>query len=152
MKQWGLLPPYPGKPVRSSWRRRTYSAIGEETAQKRAYVSAALVLGFREWQHREVPGRRTPLKALYDRALKGTNVLAPGGLWSGDTYTLFTRAANPLMAEIRNTTRRMPKVITLEHQELWLSPRRRVDGRPPSSGVTLLRGGGPGSGSGTDGC
>lgn len=130
MKQWGLLPPYAREDAKEFLAKTpTYNAISEEAAQKRVFKGPwergqrclVLVTGFREWQHRAVPGRKTPHKVPYDITLKGAEVFALGGLWDGDTYTILTRAANPLMAEIHNTKRRMPVVITPAHQELWLS-------------------------------
>jgi len=131
LKQWGLLPPFARQDPKAFLARTpTFNAISEEAARKASFKGPwargqrclVLVTAFREWQHRPVPGRKTPHKVPYDIALLGAEVFALGGLWEGDTFTILTCPANALMAEIHNTKRRMPLVIPEAHQALWLSP------------------------------
>ena len=82
--------------------------------------------GFYEWQ--VVKGQKN--KQPYNIKLKDQTVLAMGGLWEQsvnpetqqavNSFTIITTEANPLMAEIHNTKKRMPVIIEPKDYENWL--------------------------------
>jgi len=89
--------------------------------KKRCLVPAS---GFYEW--REMGGRKYP----YFIYLKDQEIFSLAGLWeewvdkaTGElvkTYSIITTEANPLMARIHNTKKRMPVILLRSDEEKWL--------------------------------
>lgn len=130
-RQWGLVPVFAKRdPAAFLKKSLTYNAISEEAAKKPSFRSAwnagqrALipVTHFKEWQHRPVEGRKTPNKVPFEIKLQGGGIFSLAGLYDGDTYTILTRPANTLMAEIHNSKKRMPVIIPQDQEEAWLDP------------------------------
>lgn len=129
--QWGLIPPF-GKsdPKAFLAKTPTFNSVSEEAHNRASFRDAWTkgrrclipVTSFREWQHRDVPGRKTPKKVPYDIAVPSETIFCLGGLYTDDTYTILTRPANTLMAEIHNKKQRMPVIIALALEGDWLSP------------------------------
>ena len=72
-------------------------------------------LGFYEWQ----AGARGARKPYYVH-VEDQDLFAFAGFWERDSCTLITLPANPLLAEINNTERRMPAIVSREMRDIWL--------------------------------
>jgi putative SOS response-associated peptidase YedK len=81
------------------------------------------VRGFFEWQH--TGGRKIP----WYISLRYDDIFSLAGLWDSwtmkggitiNTFSVVTTRANELMAEIHNTKKRMPVILTREAEKLWL--------------------------------
>ncbi|HMZ50396.1 MAG TPA: SOS response-associated peptidase, partial [Flavobacteriales bacterium] len=131
VQRWGLLPRYirTDEEAREFLKRTpTFNAISEEVAAKRTFKRAfeagqrclVPVTAFQEWRHE---GKE---KIPYRITMKDGDVFCLGGLWEehtdGDTYTVLTTRANPLMEFVHNTRKRMPVIIAEEHWGTWLLP------------------------------
>lgn len=120
---WGLLPGW----AKSDFKRaNTLNARIETLAEKpsfRSYVGnrcLVLVDGFYEWQWLDEKGKD---KQKYEIGVGGAP-FALAGIWAERngivTYSIVTTAANELMAEIHNTKKRMPVVLTEDNEQYWL--------------------------------
>jgi len=82
--------------------------------------------GFYEWQIVEGQKNKQP----YNIILKNTPVFAMAGLWenslnpdtnqSVNSFTIITTEANPLMARIHNSKKRMPVIVEPREYANWL--------------------------------
>jgi putative SOS response-associated peptidase YedK len=131
--QWGLIPRW----VRSAGdadqiRAKTINARAETIFEKPAFRTAAQkgqrclipMTGFYEWH--------TAKAKKYPFYISTTDqpIFSVAGLWDEwpdaetgaliSTYTLLTTDANPLLAAIHNTKKRMPCVLTPEAEQAWL--------------------------------
>lgn len=127
---WGLIPSWAKD---NTIRKNTLNARSETVTEKPAFRTSVnnrcLVLadGFFEWQWLDPKGK---VKQKYMLTLPEKPAFAFAGLWSewtdrvtGEvigTYTIMTTEANSLMAEIHNTKKRMPIILTPENEKLWL--------------------------------
>lgn len=128
--QWGFLPSW-AKEV--EFAKKTLNARMEEVHEKPSYKRSVnnrcliLVNGFHEWKHLDPKGKQ---KDNYLINVKGQKIFALGGLyniWRNPatdeeimTCTVGTTDANPFMAEIHNTKKRMPILLTKQNQYTWL--------------------------------
>jgi putative SOS response-associated peptidase YedK len=128
---WGLLPSW-AKDL--SFRLNTLNAkietVHEKPSFKESILRRCLVLvdGFYEWQWLDSKGNR---KQKYLLSMPNGEAFAMAGLYNefvdrstGEiipTYTILTTEANKLMAEIHNTKKRMPVILTPENEGLWLA-------------------------------
>lgn len=89
-----------------------------------------LCSGFFEW--RKVKGKRIP----YYISLKDDSLFAFAGVWSSwtdeagrqnYTYSILTIDANELMAQVHNTKKRMPIILTPENAKKWIEPNLKED-------------------------
>jgi len=135
-KQWGLVPHWAAAdPAAFLKKTPTFNAISEEAYEKRSFKAAMAaghrclipVTAFYEWQHREVPGRKTPNKVPYEIGLIGEPLFSLGGIYDGDTYSILTRSAQTLMAQIHNTKKRQPVIIPRAFEGDWLSQKLTKD-------------------------
>jgi putative SOS response-associated peptidase YedK len=129
---WGLVPSWVKDQVSAeAIRLKTLNARAESIFDKPSFRHAAmqqhcLVLadGFFEWQ--EIQGRNYP----YYIRLKNHEPFAMAGLWESwtnpltsevfRTYTVITTKANPLMELIHNKKKRMPVILSKEHEREWI--------------------------------
>lgn len=95
-----------------------------------------LSTGFYEWRHIHPIGKRTgkPLKTAvkfpYHVGLRKQDYFFMAGIWQPwkdvetgeyiETFSIITTAANPLMAQIHNSRKRMPAILTEELAYEWL--------------------------------
>lgn len=130
-KQWGLVPKWAaGDPAGFLRKSPTFNAISEEAYEKRSFRTAMEagrrclipVTSFFEWQHREKPGRKTPDKIPHRIWLKGEDIFCLGGIYEQGTYSILTRPAQTLMAEIHNSKKRQPVIISKAFENDWLNP------------------------------
>jgi putative SOS response-associated peptidase YedK len=82
-------------------------------AQGRRCIIPAL--GFYEWQAAANGARNAYYVHVEDQDLFGF-----AGFWERDACTLVTLPANAMLAEINNTERRMPAILTREMRDIWL--------------------------------
>lgn len=77
---------------------------------------------FYEWKHETVNGKLFKLK--HEITMASGEPFAMAGIYNlmGDvpTCTILTTEANPLMAEIHNTKKRMPVILSPQEERLWL--------------------------------
>lgn len=132
MSQWGLIPSWASDRHKAEQiRKGTYNARSESLTEKPSFREPVrrgrcLVIahGFFEWQL--VNGIRIP---WYIR-LKSNAPFAFAGLcdrWrdpdSGEhlhTFSIITTVANPLMAKIHNTKKRMPVILGQGQEKQWI--------------------------------
>ncbi len=124
---WGLIPFWVrGVEKAETIRKMTFNARAEdifETPSFRVPVRKRRCLviadGFFEWHHRG--GRRYP----YYLRLKSGEAFGMAGIWDRweghDTFSIITTEANPLVAEIHNTKKRMPVILEPSMEGGWLS-------------------------------
>ena len=130
---WGLIPLWvKDEEGAIKIREQTLNAKAETVTVKPSFrhsikTKRCLVLadGFYEWQH--VKKQTFP----YYIHLKGHQLFAFAGIWDAwinketketlKTFSIITTQANPLLAEIHNTKRRMPVILRPEDERRWLS-------------------------------
>jgi putative SOS response-associated peptidase YedK len=131
--KWGLIPSW----VRSAAdakeiRFKTFNARAEGIDKKPSFSASFRtkrciipVMGFYEWQH--VGNKKIPwyIKNASD------DIMSLAGLWdewvettTGEvlsTFSIVTTDANPLMAEIHNSAKRMPVILGRETERKWIN-------------------------------
>lgn len=133
LMHWGLIPHWAKDHQKAcEIRKGTYNARAETLHEKPSFREAfvkgrCLVLahGFFEWQH--VKGAKIP----WYIKLKSEAPFAFAGLYdswrdpdSGEvsqSCSIITTQANPLMERIHNTKKRMPVILTQEHEKEWIA-------------------------------
>lgn len=126
---WGLIPHWSKD---ENIRKYTLNARSETIKEKPSFRTSVnnrcLVLAdtFFEWQWLDPKGKQ---KQKYEIFLPEKDSFAFAGLWSKwtnketgeirNTFTIQTCAANPMMAEIHNSKKRMPLIIANEFE--WLN-------------------------------
>jgi putative SOS response-associated peptidase YedK len=130
---WGLIPFWvKDEEAARKIREQTLNAKAETVTVKPSFrhsikVKRCLVLadGFYEWQH--VKNKTFP----YYIHLKDNQLFAFAGIWDVwtnkdteqtlKTFSIITTQANPLLAVIHNTKKRMPVILRAEDERKWLS-------------------------------
>jgi putative SOS response-associated peptidase YedK len=131
--EWCLIPHWTRSPEKAEEiRRHTYNARDDTIFEKPSFRDAiiknrCLVIadGFFEWHHHP-NGRKYP----YYIQMKDGGPFAMAGIWSewklGDvskkTFAIVTTDANPMMARIHNSAKRMPLVLPPAAERRWLDP------------------------------
>jgi putative SOS response-associated peptidase YedK len=123
---WGLIPFWvKDEATALHIRLHTLNARAETVCNKPAFRHCVvtrrclvLVDGFFEW--RQVNGKKYP----YCIKLKDNIPFALAGIWDTwhdmKTFSVITTEANSLMAEIHNTSKRMPVILTRANENRWL--------------------------------
>jgi len=129
---WGLIPFWVKTPEQAAQiRSKTLNARAETVLEKPAFRQAVrrrrcLVPadGFYEW--RAFRGKKYP----YYIFLKEKAVFSFAGIWeewahpaTGEiwkTYSILTTEANPLLAKVHNTKKRMPVILPRAQERVWL--------------------------------
>jgi putative SOS response-associated peptidase YedK len=133
LMEWGLIPRWARDAEHAEMiRRGTYNARAESLSEKPSFRESfagkrclVIVSGFFEWQHRA--GSRIPWyichKELPLITLGGIfdQWKAPGSDTGLQTFSIITVRANPLMARIHNTKKRMPLLFEKEMERDWLN-------------------------------
>lgn len=134
LSEWGLIPSFAySEEMARDIREKTLNARSDTIHEKQSYKSsikdqrAILVVdGFFEWMHQG--GKKIPyyifpkdnqafyLDCIYNQ---WTNQLT-GELV--DTFAIITTEANPLMATIHNSKKRMPLILLKSDISLWIHP------------------------------
>lgn len=141
--QWGLIPFWvKDKHKADEIRTKTLNAKAETLTEKPSFRHAlkqkrCLVLtnGFYEWQ---TNGNK---KIPYFIGLKEQQAFALAGLhdqWTDpstgellNTFTIITTRANPMMEIIHNLKKRMPVILSPDHEKQWLD----LNHNPQSFGI-----------------
>lgn len=129
---WGLIPSWAKD---ESFRKNTLNARIESLEEKPSYRNyiknrcLIVVDGFYEWKWLDPAGKD---KLQYLITLPNEELFAFAGIYSSwtnklngeviNTYSMVTTEANELMAEIHNTKKRMPVILTKENEQDWLNP------------------------------
>ena len=131
--RWGLVPAWVRDLRKADQiRLRTLNARYESLRQRPSFKDAfrdrrclVLVDGFFEF--REVRGGKYP----YFIHMRSGELFALAGLWDAwrnpatggeeKTFTIVTVPANPLLARIHNTKKRMPLILSREAEREWLA-------------------------------
>jgi putative SOS response-associated peptidase YedK len=87
---------------------------------------------FYEWKHEQVRVESRSTKTITDKTkykiTTDQEVFAFAGLWDSwqewKGFSILTMPANPLMARIHNTAKRMPFILKPENEQKWLDPER----------------------------
>lgn len=127
---WGLIPFWAKD---DSIKKYTLNARLESIHKKPSFRNVVnnhcliLVDRFYEWQWLDEKGK---IKQKYELSLPHLDIFAFAGLWSewtnkltGETvnsYTILTTEANELMSKIHNTKKRMPVIVSTDHEQIWL--------------------------------
>lgn len=152
--KWGLIPSQTRTMDEAeSIRLKTFNARSESIHRKKAFSASfrsrrciVPVKGFFEWQH---TGREKIPWYIYN---VDNQILSLAGLydqWIFDrtgevfnTFTIITTGANDLLAEIHNSTKRMPAILEPDQVQSWLkknaSEKELLDLLKPSK-VEILR-------------
>ena len=130
---WGLIPHWAKTDdAAADIRTKTINARSETIYEKPSYRTAAQkgqrclipITGFYEWH--TIGSKKFPFYI----STTDQKITSVAGLWdewsnpdTGElipTYSLLTTDANPLLAAIHNTKKRMPCVLTPEAERAWL--------------------------------
>jgi putative SOS response-associated peptidase YedK len=135
MSNWGLIPLWCKDEVKANeLKTKTLNCKGETAFEKpsfRAAIKSKRCLipstGFFEWMHigkEKIPFfiylKNTPIFSLagvYDEA---TITDAEGKQRAVHTFSIITVDANPLMEKIHNTKKRMPVILPVDKERLWI--------------------------------
>jgi putative SOS response-associated peptidase YedK len=131
---WGLIPSWcRDMEYAREIRLKTFNAKSETLSEKKSFrhlvkdrKCLVLTNGFYEWQAR---GKD---KQPYFISVKDTEGIALAGLhdsWTNketgemfNTFTIITTEANPMMAKIHNTKKRMPVILSEQDELAWIDP------------------------------
>lgn len=132
LMQWGLIPSWAGNHDDAiKLQGKTPNARIETIFEKKSFSESAHrrhclipVTGFFEWKHIK---KNTYPYYIY---LKDKEIFSMAGIWdvwtdkqSGEvreTFSILTTDANPFMAEIHNSKKRMPVILSKETELDWL--------------------------------
>lgn len=128
---WGLIPSWAkDEDIKKLTLNARIETIDEKPSFRNSINKRCLVIanGFYEWQWLDSKGRN---KVKFEIGISNDDLFALAGLYSQwvntntgeikDTYTIVTTQANPLMAEIHNTKKRMPIILKPEDENKWLN-------------------------------
>ncbi len=129
---WGLIPRWIGNDTEAkNIRFRTLNARSETIFEKPSFKQAIMenrclipVTGFFEF--REVNGRKYPyhIRPFDGRILSLAGIFEDWRNGSGKdirTFSIVTVKANPLMSRIHNTKMRMPVILKIEEESIWMN-------------------------------
>ena len=127
---WGMIPSWAkDNEIRKYTLNAKIETVNEKPSFKNSVNKRCLVIsnGFYEWKWLDSKGK---IKNKYEIGLPNEELFSFAGLYSEwvdtttgeikQTYTILTTEANPLMAEIHNTKKRMPVVLKKEDEVKWL--------------------------------
>ena len=128
---WGLIPTWAkDESFRASTLNARIETVTELPSFKNNVKNRCLILadGFYEWKWLDEKGKE---KQQYLISLPNDEPFAFAGIYSEwtnkntgellQTYSIITTEANPLMAEIHNTKKRMPIILTPQNENDWLN-------------------------------
>jgi putative SOS response-associated peptidase YedK len=130
--QWGLIPAWTKShedalKMRTNTLNARIETVFEKPSFKEAIQKRHCIVpstGFFEWQ--TVDGKKYP----YFIRLKNEEIFSMAGIWETykdpktneliQSFSILTTEANPLMATIHNSKRRMPVILSQEAEQEWL--------------------------------
>ncbi|GAB1452495.1 SOS response-associated peptidase [Draconibacterium sp.] len=136
--QWGLIPFWAKQEQANEIVKYNLNSVSETMDSKPSFKHLVgkkhcliPVNGFFEWMH---VGK---VKYPHFITLKNQEPFMLAGLWDSwadketgeikNTFTICTTQANPLMAKIHNTKKRMPVIILEENETAWLEATNKND-------------------------
>lgn len=122
--EWGLIPSFAKNEEKAKeLANMTLNARSDTIHQKPSFKNSIkknrciLPLdGFYEWQH------NGKLKQPYYIYPSDETVFYLGCIYNNNTFSIITTDANPLMAKIHNTKKRMPLILPKSSIETWVDP------------------------------
>ena len=127
---WGLIPSWSkDKDIQKFTLNAKIETITEKPSFRGNVKNRCLIIadGFFEWQWLDPKGKQ---KQQYFISLPGEEPFAMAGIYSAwtdketgeilHTYSIITTEADSFMAEIHNSKKRMPLVLTPANEKLWL--------------------------------
>lgn len=134
---WGLLPSFTQD---MGFIKNTLNAkietLEEKPSFKNSIQNRCLIIadGFYEWQWLDKAGKK---KQKYLIELPSQDLFCFAGIYNQwlnkltgetlNTFAMLTTEANPLMAEIHNSKKRMPVILTPQNESLWLAGNNKND-------------------------
>lgn len=128
---WGLIPFWAkDKSIQKNTLNARIETIKDLPSFRNAVKNRCLVIvdGFFEWQWLDPAGKK---KQQYMISLPSDDAFAFAGIhseWTDkttgeiiDSYSIVTTEADPFMAKIHNTKKRMPVILTPENERDWLN-------------------------------
>lgn len=128
---WGLIPSWAkDEEIKKYTLNAKIETVKEKTSFKSSINKRCLIIanGYYEWKWLDPKGK---LKNKYEIGLPKEALFAFAGLYSHwvnqttgeiiNSYSILTTEANPLLAEIHNSKKRMPVVIKQEDESRWLN-------------------------------
>lgn len=129
--QWGLLPHWAKtRTHQGNTLNAKIETLSEKPSFREVIHQRCLVIadGFYEWKWLDGKGTK---KEKYLITTADNPIFTMAGLWSTwsdpltgelrQTYTILTTEANTLMAEIHNSRKRMPVILSREGEQAWLN-------------------------------
>jgi putative SOS response-associated peptidase YedK len=127
---WGIIPSWSqNDDIKKLTLNAKIETLDEKPSFKNSVNKRCLVIanGFYEWQWLDAKGK---VKNKYEIGIGNEDLFAFAGIYSQwkdtttgiirNTYSIITTEANPLMAEIHNTKKRMPVILKPEDEKKWL--------------------------------
>jgi len=127
---WGIIPSWSqNDEIKKLTLNAKIETLDEKPSFKNSVNKRCLVIanGFYEWQWLDAKGK---VKNKYEIGIGNEDLFAFAGIYSQwkdtttgiirNTYSIITTEANPLMAEIHNTKKRMPVILKPEDEKKWL--------------------------------
>ena len=128
---WGLIPRWSkSQDIRKNTLNAKIETLEEKPSFRDVIQNRCLILvdGFFEWQWLDPKGKQ---KQKYKITHQNNDAFALAGIYNTwidpatdlqrSTYSIITTAANPFMAIIHNSKKRMPVMLTPEREKDWLS-------------------------------
>ena len=128
---WGLVPSWAkDEEIKKYTLNAKIETVHEKASFKSSVNKRCLIIanGYYEWKWLDPKGK---LKNKYEIGLHNEALFAFAGLYSHwvnqttgeiiNSYSILTTEANPLLAEIHNSKKRMPVVIKQEDESRWLN-------------------------------
>nr|WP_315147025.1 SOS response-associated peptidase [uncultured Flavobacterium sp.] len=127
---WGLIPTWAKEPaIQKHNLNARVETVSEKPSFKNSVNKRCLVIanGYFEWEWLDPKGK---IKQKYEIGLPNEELFAFAGLYSHwvnkdtgeikNTFTIVTTEANPFLAEIHNTKKRMPIILKKDDEARWL--------------------------------
>lgn len=127
---WGLIPTWEKEPaIQKHNLNARVETVSEKPSFKNSVNKRCLVIanGYFEWEWLDPKGK---IKQKYEIGLPNEELFAFAGLYSHwvnkdtgeitNTFTIVTTEANPLLAEIHNTKKRIPIILKKDDEARWL--------------------------------
>lgn len=127
---WGLIPSWSkDQEIRKMTLNARIETVDEKPSFRNSVDKRCLVIanGFYEWQWLDTKGKN---KVKYEIGIGNEELFAFAGIYSQwldkqtgeirNTYAILTTQANPLMAEIHNSKKRMPIILKQSDETKWL--------------------------------
>jgi putative SOS response-associated peptidase YedK len=146
---WGLLPSFTQD---LGFIKNTLNAkietLEEKPSFKNSIQNRCLIIadGFYEWQWLDKAGKK---KQKYLIELPNQDLFCFAGIYNQwvnkltgktlNTFAMLTTEANPLMAEIHNSKKRMPVILTPQNESLWLAGINKNDFVKPEVNLNSIK-------------